>query len=473
MREVVVISGHICTGKSELARRLSDEFGYLLVKTSDKLKEEAKKRGLRMDRVALQELGDIIDKETGHKWLLDACIKAANEKEETEPLVVDSIRRCEQLEHFRRHYAFRVIHAHLWASPQILKARFSARNAIIDPKERESITYEQADLIKDENDIEKFRRDADVRVNIERTDSNDTLVRVAARLGLYSPPNIRCVDVVVGGQYGSEGKGHVAAYLAKDYDVLVRVGGPNAGHTVSSASGVNKYVQLPSGSRDTKARLLIGPGATIRVQNLIEEIGECNVTPDRLFIDPQAMTIEDKDIEEEKKLIASISSTGRGGGAAAARRIMGRTKGEVRLARDIPELEPYVGVSPNFRGSTRHRLEEAYRKGRTILLEGTQGSGLSIYHGQYPHVTSRDTNVAGCLAEAGISPSRVRRIIMVVRSTPIRVGNPPNNPENTSGGLKHETRFSEVARRAGIDGKELEQHEVGTISKKPRRVGWF
>ena len=272
--------------------------------------------------------------------------------------------------------------------------------------------------------------------------------------------------------YGSEGKGHIAAYLANDYDVLVRVGGPNAGHTVSSASGVYTYHQLPSGARDTAAKLLLGPGMTVYVPDLLKEIAECNVGPDRLYIDPQTMIIEDADFESEKELKKNIASTGRGSGAAAARRILNRKLGAIRLARDVPELKPYVGDTPPYRGSIVTHLEMAYRQGHSILLEGTQGSGLSVFHGPYPYVTSRDTNVAGCLAEAGISPARVRRILMVVRPTPIRVGNPDGSKE-TSGPLKHEIIFADVANYAGLDPDEITKLEITSTTKRPRRVGWF
>ena len=116
-------------------------------------------------------------------------------------------------------------------------------------------------------------------------------------------------------------------------------------------------------------------------------------------------------------------------------------------------------------------MEIAYRAGQSILLEGTQGSGLSLYHGLYPHVTSRDTNVAGCMAEAGISPSRVRRILMVVRPTPICVGNPDG--EGTSGPLKHEVTFEEVAKSAKLDPVEVTKLEKTSTTKRDRRVGWF
>lgn len=276
-----------------------------------------------------------------------------------------------------------------------------------------------------------------------------------------------------GGQYGSEGKGHVAAYLAKEYDVLVRVGGPNAGHTVSGPTEVFTYHQLPSGSQDTDARLLLGPGMTIHVQSLLEEIEKSGINPDRLFIDPQSAIILDDDRAEETALRQSISSTGSGSGAASARRIMQRGLPGMNLARDVPELARFVGTNAPYRGSTVAQLELAYNRGESVLVEGTQGSGLSIFHGPYPHVTSRDTNVAGCLAEAGISPSRVRRVLIVIRPTPIRVANPTGDGTGTSGLLKHETTFASVAKRAGLNAAEVEAHEITSTTKRNRRVGWF
>lgn len=96
------------------------------------------------------------------------------------------------------------------------------------------------------------------------------------------------------------------------------------------------------------------------------------------------------------------------------------------------------------------------------MLEGTQGSGLSLHHGPYPSVTSRDTNVAGCLAEAGIAPARVRKVVMVVRTYPIRVG-------GTSGPMTSELSWEEIERRSGLIG--LAQRELTSKTKKLRRVG--
>lgn len=470
MRRIVLVSGKICAGKTGLASRLRDGFGFELVKTSEILKAHARARGHPADRLSLQRLGDILDAETDHGWVLDAVLHKSTPLLKTRSVVVDHIRSREQLERFRQCRDIRTIHAHLYAPTTDLENRF--RDKFDGSASERGTDYSSADSLKSQDDIVFFKNDADVRVNTARTDSRDTLVRVAARLGLYSPPTYRCVDVIVGGQYGSEGKGHIAAYLARDYDVLVRVGGPNAGHTVSSASGIYTYHHLPSGARDTNTMLLLGPGMTINVDRLLEEVAECKIRPERLFIDPQAMIIEEEDIEREKELVAKISSTGRGGGSAAARRIMGRRPGAIRLARDVPELSAFVGDPPDYRGSTSALLESAYQRQLSILLEGTQGSALSLYHGSYPYVTSRDTNVAGCLAEAGISPNRVRRILMVVRPTPIRVGDPENS-EGTSGQLKHEVTFEQVATSAGLDPDEVTKLEVGSTTKRNRRVGWF
>lgn len=472
MRQIVIISGHTCAGKSGLATRLHEDFGYHIIRTSDILRSEAEKRQISNGRKSLQELGDKIDDETDSRWIFDEVDKRASALDPPALIVVDNIRTAKQLNHFRQSHQYNVVHAHLYTAPrEALEQRFERRKQ--KSENNEGLSYSETNLIKNEADISFFKEDADVRINTARTDGRDTLVRVAARLGLYSPPDVRCVDVLVGGQYGSEGKGHVAAYLAREYDVLVRVGGPNAGHTVSSGSGIYTYHQLPSGAKDTTARLLLGPGMTINYEQLLDEITECKITPDRLFIDPQAMIISKEDIASERGLVETIGSTGQGSGAAAARRILNRKPGLVKLARDIPELREYVGDAPNYRGSTSRQLELAYNRSLSILLEGTQGSRLSLYHGEYPYVTSRDTNVAGCLAEAGISPSRVRRILMVIRPTPIRVAHPDGNEGHSSGGLKHEVDFRIVAEQAKLNPQEVKSNEKTSTTNRDRRVGWF
>lgn len=255
---ILVITGHICTGKTYIAKQLENTFNYARIKTSHILREEAVRRRYDTDRFSLQQLGDQLDSESDHKWVLDYASEVIAQGHTS--VVVDNLRTWKQLEHFRARRDASVIHAHLWAPQDELVKRFESRRQKDAAAKHD---YADVDLIKNERDIQAFKSDADVRVNTRRTDGHDTVVRVAARIGLLPPPDSAVVDVIVGGQYGSEGKGHVAAYLARGYDVLMRVGGPNAGHTVLSDTGIHTYIHLPSGAKDTDAKILIGPGACI------------------------------------------------------------------------------------------------------------------------------------------------------------------------------------------------------------------
>jgi len=468
-RQIVVISGKTCSGKSELAILLEKEFGFAVVYNRRAL-ENAQWR-LGMEQPSILDRRRELDETEDEQWMLQETKAICAREPEGRSLVVDHLDSLDQVLQFRQAFGANLVHVHLYASDGTLHERYAKRTA----GQTSLLPYEGVNQLKDQREIQALKEDADVRIYTERSDSHDTLVRVAARLHLYTPPEIRCVDVLIGGQYGSEGKGNIVAYLAREYDVMIRVGGPNAGHTVASSAGPYTYHHLPSGSRDVTARLLLGPGMTIRLPGLMKEIEDCGISVDRLFIDPQATIIEDVDIETEREghLVSTIASTGSGSGAAAARRILDRGKKTVRLARDVEELRPYVGTPGNYHGSTSDRLEEAYRNGNSILLEGTQGSGLSIFHGVYPHVTSRDTNVAGCLAEAGISPSRIRKILMVIRPMPIRVGDPDGDQGHTSGELKHSTSFDKIAEFAGLEAEALNTAEKTSTTKRNRRVGWF
>jgi adenylosuccinate synthase len=233
MEQIVLISGHLGAGKSGLAKLLADEYGYYWFSSSDYLRELAHSKGRGDDRVALQTLGDELDTQTQDAWLRTAVMEKCQKLGPTARVVVDSLRTKRQLEHFRRDHNLPCVHVHLFGTLEEVQRRFASRAGM----SAEAVEYVEADLVKSEEDIQSFKKDADLRVNTTRNDARDTLARVAASLGLYSAPDIRCVDVLVGGQYGSEGKGHVAAYLAKEYDVLIRVGGPNAGHTVLGATG--------------------------------------------------------------------------------------------------------------------------------------------------------------------------------------------------------------------------------------------
>lgn len=473
---ILILTGPIAAGKSELTAALEQRFGFQTLKTHELLKDIAAKQS-EQTRGSLQAFGEDLDKKTKGAWVRDGLIKLADTLPPESMVVVDSVRIAGQIEFIRGAFGLRVLHVHLTAPLDVLERRFKK------PRKkgfREARTYEEAKNDSTEQQVETLAQIADIVIDTKRSSASDVVVRVASHLGLYGREYSRLVDVLVGGEYGSEGKGHIASYLAREYDILIRVGGPNAGHKVISPPYT--FHQLPSGTRASEASLIIGPGAVISVPSLMKEIGDCQVDTSRLAIDPQAMIIEDGDKIGEGALIEEIASTGQGVGYATARRIISRGKYAdttsknvsrsrriekipVRLAKDVKELRPFIR-------STYEELEKAFSERKKIFLEGTQGTGLSIYHGFYPHVTSRDTTVAGCLAEAGISPSRVRKVVMVCRTYPIRVGNAPGTGKS-SGPMAQEISLAEISRRSGIPLRKLRKTERTSTTNRERRISEF
>ena len=311
--------------------------------------------------------------------------------------------------------------------------------------------------------MNSLRDEADLVIDTDKCNEEDVFIRIASFFRLLPPTHNELVDVIVGGQFGSEGKGQIAAHISPEYDCLMRVGGPNAGHTVFEKPHNHVFHLLPSGThRSPNAKLLIGPGAVLNLEKLLEEIRTFNIEAGRLIIDENAVIISPKDIAEEKAIMEKISSTGQGVGFATAGNIIARLLNE-----DHHKAKNFVKELRPFLGSTSEELETLYKQGKKILLEGTQGTGLSLHHGLYPHVTSRDTTVSGCLSEAGISPRRVRKIIMVTRCYPIRVG-------GASGPfLSNEIDMATIAKRSGKNAEELVKKEITTTTKKNRRIAEF
>lgn len=413
------------------------------------------------DRGALIEAGRKLDQETGGTWVRDGIARYVAEHHDKEIILIDAVRTSQQIFHLRETYGSRFVHIHITAPFDIIKKRYEERGSVADT----GMTYDQVRADPTENGVWLLNQIADrVVVNDNSCEPESLLALAFAGLGLFPLAPIACVDVIVGGQYGSEGKGQICAHLASEYSILVRVGGPNAGHRV--AYPPYDYVQLPSGAQSNKeAKILVGPGATINPKQILKEIHDCGLNRDsRLVIDEQAMIIEESDAATEAGPLESIGSTKKGVGVATARKLLNRGDESifgprVRLARHLPELKPYIG-------STARHLEDAYAKGLKVMLEGTQGTALSLHHGSYPHVTSRDTTASGCIADAGISPRHVRKIIMVTRTYPIRVG-------GTSGPMGIEINAQTIADRSGLLVSEIERTEVGTVSGKRRRIAEF
>lgn len=308
---------------------------------------------------------------------------------------------------------------------------------------------------------ERLFHDADAVIDTRQCRQEDIAIKALGWVASRWPSHQGYVDVIVGGQYGSEGKGQIAFYLATEYDLLIRVGGPNAGHKVPT-DPVFTHHMLPSGTRRGNAKLLIGPGAVIDEKKLHKEISDCKIDEERLSIDPNAILIEGKDkAAESASLVARIGSTGSGAGSATARKVM-RTK-DVQLACSARDLRPYVRPAADI-------IADAIEGGKRIMLEGTQGTSLSMHHGCYPHVTSRETTASGCMADAGIAPSLVRRVIMVTRTYPIRVESPEGK---TSGDMYREIDLGTVSRRSGIGVNELKKIERTSTTDRPRRIAEF
>jgi adenylosuccinate synthase len=269
----------------------------------------------------------------------------------------------------------------------------------------------------------------------------------------------RGITVVVGGQFGGEGKGKVTAHLCRNYgyDAAVRCGGPNSGHTVTIGNEQVILRQIPAGIVNPDTKLFLSAGCLIDLNVLSREIELFNLTPDTLGIDRNAVIIEKEDIEEERrgKLKDRIGSTCTGVGAAVAKRILRR--GNITLAKDSVELESFVlDVS--------QEIMALYESGRKIVIEGTQGFGLSVYHSPYyPYATSRDTTASAFLSEIGVSPLTVSEIIMVIRTFPIRVG-------GNSGPLPKEIDWETIERESGYP---YRVEEYTTVTNRLRRVGRF
>lgn len=369
-------------------------------------------------------------------------------------LVVDQVENAATVDEIRASFSrFATVHIHLAPGP-IATSQHSAHAPPTPARPRPAPSGRQPDARA------LLAKQADAVIATQRCSGKDILARAAARLQPARGGTAGYVDVIVGGQYGSEGKGQIAAYLAKEYDLLVRVGGPNAGHKVPGHP-VLTYNLLPSGTNRSSAKLSIGPGSAIDVDKLLREISRNGIDKGRLSIDPHAVIIEESDKKAEKVLEKEIGSTAQGVGWATSRKVR-RGKNTI-LAKDIKELKPYCRPMLVV-------LEDAITRGGRIMLEGTQGTGLSIHHGYYPYVTSRETTASGCLADAGISPRLVRRVLMVARTYPIRVQSPPGG---TSGYMSGEISFDEISRRSGKDLGQIKETEKGSVTGKQRRIGEF
>jgi Adenylosuccinate synthase len=265
--------------------------------------------------------------------------------------------------------------------------------------------------------------------------------------------------IVVGGQYGSEGKGKVVALLASRLASpwLVRCGGPNSGHTVRIDGKDVILRQVPCCAEPHKATFCLAAGCAIDEAVLLRELDLLDIERERIIVDPRAVIVTEQDREAERRQLNGIASTCSGTGAALVRRMSRRA--EVPLAKDSEAL----GVRCRIE-TVAPLLHNALDRDGDVIVEGTQGFALSLLHGlDYPFVTSRDTTAAGFAMEVGLSPRLIDKIVMVLRTFPIRVGGP-------SGPFRDEISWDEIRT---ISRAPQAFPEYTSVTKRLRRVARF
>jgi len=311
------------------------------------------------------------------------------------------------------------------------------------------------------------------------------------------------IIVIIGAQWGDEGKGKVVDLLANRFDIVARYqGGHNAGHSVYVGEKAFVLRLLPSGIIHEDNTCVLGNGMVIDPKAFFEEVDQMtaqgiSITPERLKVSSRAHLIMPyhralDHTSEERLGNEKIGTTLRGIGPAyedkAGRRgirVADALVPEVlkmRIERNLEEAnriivlygqpplyadEIFKEISPlverlrPFVAETSHFFSEAKKKNKKILLEGAQATLLDVDHGTYPYVTSSNPTAGGASVGAGIPPHHITGVLGIVRTYATRVGEGPFPTEM----LDAEEEMANLIRQRG--------NEYGSVTKRPRRCGWF
>jgi adenylosuccinate synthase len=305
--------------------------------------------------------------------------------------------------------------------------------------------------------------------------------------------------VVVGAQWGDEGKGKIVDVLAADADIVARYqGGANAGHTVDVAGDEFVLHQIPSGILHADKRCLLGNGVVLDLEQFFEELDQLEArgidAEPRVGISARAHLLLEyhkrlDQASETKRGEDKIGTTGKGIGPAyedkVARRGIrvgdlrdleraesmvreGARRSNEKLSAAGAELVDEEAVVAAIRSArdrliplitdTGREIDTALRQGKRVLLEGAQGALLDIDHGTFPFVTSSNTTAAGAATGTGIGPTAIQEVLGVVKAYTTRVGSGPLPTEL-------DTDIGERLREIG--------GEYGATTGRPRRCGWF
>jgi len=305
----------------------------------------------------------------------------------------------------------------------------------------------------------------------------------------------RQADMIVGLQWGDEGKGKIVDHMAQTHDVVCRfAGGHNAGHTIVVDDTKYALHLIPSGVLNPKAMNIIGNGVVVSPENLIDkELKQFSDLKGRLFISDKAHLLlpyhAQIDQGKEKLRKKKIGTTGKGIGPAYTDKIIrtGHRVGELhhpeKLAEKIlhhfednkvlfglmeietPTKEALLKLLNHYKSElgeyivdTTQLVWNYLKEEKKVLLEGAQGTMLDIDHGTYPFVTSSNTVSAGACTGLGLNPKDIGKVTGIAKAYCTRVGNGPFPSEDF-----------------GEDGERLAEvgHEFGTTTGRKRRCGWF
>ncbi len=302
-------------------------------------------------------------------------------------------------------------------------------------------------------------------------------------------------DLIVGLQWGDEGKGKIVDMLAQKYEAVARfAGGHNAGHTIVTNGKTYALHLIPSGILNPDAINIIGNGVVVCPANLMKEMSQFDNLKGRLWLSDKAHLILPyhqmiDQARERMRGAKAIGTTGRGIGPAYADKIsrLGHRVGELKdteklfkkiveyLHQNRPIFEAMKIEMPDetalkedliryrdglipYIADTTQMIWKLLEDGKKVLLEGAQGTMLDIDHGTYPFVTSSNTIAGGACTGMGLSTKQVGHVTGIAKAYCTRVGNGPFPSEDF-----------------GPDGERLRQqgHEFGTTTGRPRRCGWF
>ena len=296
------------------------------------------------------------------------------------------------------------------------------------------------------------------------------------------------VIVIVGGQWGDEGKGKVVDFLTEKADIVARAtGGNNAGHTVVVGDETFKFNLIPSGIVHKEKLNLCGNGMVIYPPKIIEEIEDLekrgySITEKNLLLSSSAHVITEEQVELDKKTGGKVGTTGRGIGPCYMAKI---ERTGLRMSDFIKQDNEAAKRLKPIVKDTYVIVNEAIESDKNVLVEGAQGTLLDIDHGTYPFVTSSNPTSGGACTGLGIGPTKITNVIGIIKAYTTRVGRGPftteqGTDEQTMNENKDYEQTEEDINNANsgdeyCTGKALRKRgaEYGTTTGRARRTGWF